>query len=162
MRGDRRRPHRIRRDRAGRGHRPPGRRGRAAAGGLPHHPRRWGRAGCCPGPHPTERDAAQLYDPGGVRNAGRLAVEVNGKLDRRALPAPDYTPTTEAYVAPAGPVQEVLAGIFAQILGVERVAASDSFFELGGDSLSAMRLIAAATTTLNADVRVADLFEAPT
>ncbi len=91
-----------------------------------------------------------------------LPLTVNGKLDRRALPAPDYTPTTATYVAPGGPVQEVLAEIFSQILGIERVGATDSFFELGGDSLSAMRLIAAATTTLNADVRVADLFDAPT
>ncbi len=91
-----------------------------------------------------------------------LPLTVNGKLDRRALPAPDYTPTTQTYVAPAGPVQEVLAGIFAQILGIERVGAGDSFFELGGDSLSAMRLIAATTTTLHTDLRVADLFEAPT
>ncbi|MFQ2880045.1 phosphopantetheine-binding protein, partial [Mycobacterium sp. MS3] len=65
-----------------------------------------------------------------------LPLTVNGKLDRRALPAPDYTPTTQTFMAPAGPVQEVLAGIFAQILGVERVGATDSFFELGGDSLS--------------------------
>ncbi|RUP02835.1 MAG: amino acid adenylation domain-containing protein, partial [Mycobacterium sp.] len=91
-----------------------------------------------------------------------LPLTVNGKLDRRALPAPDYTPTTATYVAPAGPIQEVLAGIFAQILGVQRVGATDSFFELGGDSLSAMRLIAAATTTLHTDLRVADLFDAPT
>ncbi|MFQ2879993.1 phosphopantetheine-binding protein, partial [Mycobacterium sp. MS3] len=83
-----------------------------------------------------------------------LPLTVNGKLDRRALPAPDYTPTTQTYVAPAGPVQEVLAGIFSQILGVQRVGATDSFFELGGDSLSAMRLIAAATTTLHAELRV--------
>ncbi|MDP7720959.1 amino acid adenylation domain-containing protein [Mycobacterium sp. TY814] len=46
-----------------------------------------------------------------------LPLTVNGKLDRRALPAPDYTSLAETYVAPAGPVQEVLAGIFAQILG---------------------------------------------
>ncbi|WP_310786037.1 condensation domain-containing protein [Mycobacterium sp. Z3061] len=91
-----------------------------------------------------------------------LPLTVNGKLDRRALPAPDYTSLAETYVAPAGPVQEVLAGIFAQVLGVARVGATDSFFELGGDSLSAMRLIAVATTTLNAEVRVADLFEVPT
>ncbi|MFQ2879995.1 phosphopantetheine-binding protein, partial [Mycobacterium sp. MS3] len=83
-----------------------------------------------------------------------LPLTVNGKLDRRALPAPDYTSLAETYVAPAGPVQEVLAGIFAQILAVQRVGATDSFFELGGDSLSAMRLIALAATTLHTDLRV--------
>ncbi|WP_261880368.1 phosphopantetheine-binding protein, partial [Mycobacterium marinum] len=75
---------------------------------------------------------------------------VNGKLDRRALPAPDYTASAQAYVAPQGPVEEVLASLYAQILGgSDRVSAADSFFDLGGDSLSAMRLIAAANTTLH-------------
>ncbi|MFQ2874092.1 amino acid adenylation domain-containing protein, partial [Mycobacterium sp. MS3] len=117
----------------------------------------------------TSRLRAQLGEvlPGYMVPAAFVVLEalpltVNGKLDGRALPAPDYTSLTETFVAPAGPVQEVLAGIFAQILGVERVGAGDSFFELGGDSLSAMRLIASAATTLNTDVRVADLFEAPT
>ncbi|WP_261876604.1 phosphopantetheine-binding protein, partial [Mycobacterium marinum] len=70
----------------------------------------------------------------------------NGKLDRRALPAPDYTASAQAYVAPQGPVEEVLASLYSQILGSDRVSAADSFFDLGGDSLSAMRLIAAANT----------------
>ncbi|AXN45214.1 Dimodular nonribosomal peptide synthase [Mycobacterium marinum] len=93
----------------------------------------------------------------------QLPLTVNGKLDRRALPAPDYTTSAQAYVAPQGPVEEVLASLYAQILGgSDRVSAADSFFELGGDSLSAMRLIAAANTTLNTSLRVADVFEAPT
>ncbi|WP_261880544.1 phosphopantetheine-binding protein, partial [Mycobacterium marinum] len=91
-----------------------------------------------------------------------LPLTVNGKLDRRALPAPDYTTSAQAYVAPQGPVEEVLASLYAQILGSDRVSAADSFFDLGGDSLSAMRLIAAANTTLHAGLRVVDVFEAPT
>ncbi|WP_261880693.1 condensation domain-containing protein, partial [Mycobacterium marinum] len=91
-----------------------------------------------------------------------LPLTVNGKLDRRALPAPDYTTSAQAYVAPQGPVEEVLASLYAQVLGVGRVSAADSFFDLGGDSLSAMRLIAAANTTLHTGLRVADVFEAPT
>ncbi|BEH75149.1 hypothetical protein YM3MPS_09520 [Mycobacterium pseudoshottsii] len=92
-----------------------------------------------------------------------LPLTVNGKLDRRALPAPDYTTSAQAYVAPQGPVEETLASLYAQILGVEdRVSAADSFFDLGGDSLSAMRLIAATNTTLHTDLRVADIFDTPT
>ncbi|BBC66536.1 hypothetical protein MMRN_34320 [Mycobacterium marinum] len=93
----------------------------------------------------------------------QLPLTVNGKLDRHALPTPDYTTSAQAYVAPQGPVEEVLASLYTQILGgSDRVSAADSFFELGGDSLSAMRLIAAANTTLNTSLRVADVFEAPT
>ncbi|WP_261877210.1 phosphopantetheine-binding protein, partial [Mycobacterium marinum] len=91
-----------------------------------------------------------------------LPLTVNGKLDRRALPAPDYTTSAQAYVAPQGPVEEVLASLYAQVLGVDRVSAADSFFDLGGDSLSAMRLVAAANTTLHTGLRVVDVFEAPT
>jgi amino acid adenylation domain-containing protein/thioester reductase-like protein/non-ribosomal peptide synthase protein (TIGR01720 family) len=89
-----------------------------------------------------------------------LPLTPNGKLDARALPAPEYT--AGEYRAPGSAVEEVLAGIYAQVLGVERVGADDSFFELGGDSLSAMRLIAAVNTGLDAGLSVRALFEAPT
>ena len=90
-----------------------------------------------------------------------LPLTVNGKLDTRALPAPEYR-DADRYRAPASAVEEVLAGIYAQVLGVERVGVDDSFFELGGDSLSAMRVIAAINTGLDAGLSVRALFEAPT
>ncbi|MEE2852220.1 MAG: amino acid adenylation domain-containing protein, partial [Actinomycetota bacterium] len=85
----------------------------------------------------------------------------SGKLDRRALPAPEYQ-DADLYDAPTGMVEEILAGIYAQVLGLERVGVAESFFDLGGDSLSAMRLIAAINTGLGADLSVRTLFEAPT
>ncbi|WP_261876890.1 phosphopantetheine-binding protein, partial [Mycobacterium marinum] len=73
------------------------------------------------------------------------------------------TTSAQTYLAPQGPVEEVLASLYTQILGgSDRVSAADSFFDLGGDSLSAMRLIAAANTTLHTGLRVVDVFEAPT
>ena len=93
-----------------------------------------------------------------------LPLTVNGKLDTRALPAPEYR-DVDRYRAPANAVEEILADIYAQVLGVEPpqlVGMDESFFDLGGDSLSAMRLIAAVNTGLDAGLSVRTLFEAPT
>ncbi|MGD1424879.1 amino acid adenylation domain-containing protein [Mycolicibacterium septicum] len=90
-----------------------------------------------------------------------LPLTVNGKLDRRALPVPGYVDAKQ-YRAPATPTEEILAGIYAEVLGVERVGVDDSFFDLGGDSLSAMRVIAAANAGLGAELAVRVMFDAPT
>ena len=75
--------------------------------------------------------------------------------------APEYRGKGGSYRAPTGAVEETLAGICAQVLGLERVGVDDSFFDLGGDSLSAMRLIAAVNTSLDADLSVRAVFETP-
>ena len=90
-----------------------------------------------------------------------LPLTVNGKLDTRALPAPEYR-EGDHYRAPASAIEEILAGIYAQVLGLERVGVDDSFFDLGGDSLSAMRVIAAINTGLDSDLAVRAVFDAPT
>ncbi|MBO0865690.1 MAG: amino acid adenylation domain-containing protein, partial [Mycobacterium sp.] len=89
-----------------------------------------------------------------------LPLTPNGKLDKRALPAPEYHHTGGGYRAPASAVEEILAGIYARVLGLERVGVDDSFFDLGGDSLLAMRVIAAVNTSLDADLAVRTLFDA--
>ncbi|MFE2188759.1 amino acid adenylation domain-containing protein, partial [Streptomyces sp. NPDC059455] len=90
-----------------------------------------------------------------------LPVTANGKLDRAALPAPDFTGTTSGR-GPATPTEEILCGLFAEVLGLERVGAEDSFFERGGDSLLAMRLLARIRSVLDADIGIGKLFTAPT
>ncbi len=69
-----------------------------------------------------------------------LPLTPNGKLDTRALPAPDYQ-DADRYRAPDNAIEEILAGIFAQVLGIERVGVDDSFFDLGGDSISSMQVV---------------------
>ena len=99
--------------------------------------------------------------PAAVVVIDALPLTVNGKLDTRALPAPAYH-DTDHYRAPASPVEEILAGIYAHVLGVGRVGVDDSFFDLGGDSLSAMRLVAAINKSLDAGLAVRALFDLPT
>ena len=93
-----------------------------------------------------------------------MPLTVNGKIDTRALPAPEYQ-DSGLYRAPTNAVEEVLAGIYAQVLGVQPpqlVGVDESFFDLGGDSLSAMRLIAAVNAALDTGLSVRAVFEAPT
>ncbi|WP_274567611.1 non-ribosomal peptide synthase/polyketide synthase [Streptomyces spiramyceticus] len=98
--------------------------------------------------------------PAAVVALESLPVTVNGKLDRAALPAPDLGEVVSR--GPATPAEEVLCGLFGQLLGLERVGAEDSFFDLGGDSLLAMRLIAKIRSVLDAEITISALFGAPT
>ncbi|WP_414544485.1 amino acid adenylation domain-containing protein [Nostoc sp. CCY0012] len=75
-----------------------------------------------------------------------LPLMLNGKLDRRALPAPDWTrPELEAsFIAPRTLEEQLLADIWAEVLGVERVGVQDNFFELGGDSILSIQIVSRA------------------
>ncbi|SFB04739.1 non-ribosomal peptide synthase domain TIGR01720/amino acid adenylation domain-containing protein [Amycolatopsis marina] len=74
----------------------------------------------------------------------RLPLTPGGKVDRRALPAPEAGEATGSYVAPSSPVEEELASIWASVLGVPRVGVMDNFFELGGDSILSIQVVSLA------------------
>jgi amino acid adenylation domain-containing protein len=88
----------------------------------------------------------------------------HGKLDRRALPAPDQIrPELETtFVAPQTPVEKVLGGIFANVLGIERVGIRDDFFELGGHSLLATLVVSRIRAAFKVDLPLRRFFDAPT
>jgi acyl carrier protein len=94
----------------------------------------------------------------------RLPLTPNGKVDRRALPAPERTiaPVEGAYTAPRTPVEEVLAAIWTQLLGLERVGIHDSFFELGGHSLLATRAVSRIRSAFQVELSLRQIFETPT
>jgi thioesterase domain-containing protein/acyl carrier protein len=98
--------------------------------------------------------------PAAVVAVAALPLTPNGKLDTRGLPAPEYR-NADHYRAPTTAIEEILAGIYAQVLGLEQVGVDDSFFDLGGDSLSAMRLIAAINKSLDAHLAVRTVLDAP-
>ncbi|MDT0399887.1 phosphopantetheine-binding protein, partial [Streptomyces edwardsiae] len=99
--------------------------------------------------------------PAAVVVLDALPLTVNGKLDKRALPVPEYI-DVDRYRAPRSATEEILAGIYAQVLGLERVGIDDSFFDLGGHSLLATRLAGRVRAALAVELEVRALVEAPT
>ncbi|HKH45137.1 MAG TPA: amino acid adenylation domain-containing protein [Thermoanaerobaculia bacterium] len=85
----------------------------------------------------------------------------NGKVDRKALPAPVVSGPSSSE-APVGPIEEALAAVWAGVLGRESIGRSESFFELGGHSLLAARVMARVRESLGVDLPLTALFDAPT
>ncbi|NUR62198.1 MAG: amino acid adenylation domain-containing protein [Catenulispora sp.] len=120
----------------------------------------------------TVIDAAALHDhaagllpdymvPTGFQFLDRLPLTPNGKVDYRALPAPASV-TARASRGPRDPQEELLCGLFAEILGVPRIGIDDNFFELGGHSLLATRLASRVRAVLGRRISLSGLFKSPT
>ena len=91
-----------------------------------------------------------------------MPLSANGKLNRKALPAPDMEEAREEYEAPRTPMEQVVADLWAPLLGLKRVGARDHFFELGGHSLLATQVVSRLREALKVELPVRALFEAPT
>jgi surfactin family lipopeptide synthetase C len=94
----------------------------------------------------------------------RLPLTANGKIDVRALPGPEELPrgSEYSYVAPRTETEEVLVGIWSEVLRMERISVRDNFFELGGHSLLAMQIISRVRETFQVELPLRILFDATT
>jgi len=93
-----------------------------------------------------------------------LPLTPNGKVDRRALPAPEQTrpDLNEAYTAPRTADEKLLAGIWSEVLQVDRVGLYDNFFALGGHSLLATQIVSRIRSGCSVELPLRDIFGAPT
>ncbi|MFE3292550.1 amino acid adenylation domain-containing protein, partial [Rhodococcus sp. NPDC059234] len=98
--------------------------------------------------------------PATVMILDRLPVTAHGKLDRASLPVPGLA--GDGYVAPRNPVEEIVAGVITDLLGVDRVGADDGFFALGGNSLVSAQLVARINDATGAALGIRDVFDGPT
>ncbi|MEW6301939.1 MAG: amino acid adenylation domain-containing protein [Verrucomicrobiota bacterium] len=121
-----------------------------------------------PGPTSEELRAflqARLPDymvPPFIVGLPQLPLNPNGKIDRGALPAPDIRSSGTDFTAPRNPVEEMLAGIWCELLGLKRVGIHDNFFQLGGHSLLVTQLISRVRNALGVELPLPAVFAEPT
>jgi amino acid adenylation domain-containing protein len=111
--------------------------------------------------HFLTRSLPEHMVPSAFVTLTEMPLTPNGKIDRSALPRPETltTESDEGYVSPSTPVEESLAGIWANVLGLARIGVEDNFFELGGHSLLATRVIAQAREKFQVEVPIRAFFD---
>ncbi len=107
-------------------------------------------------------DLPDFMVPSAFAVLSELPLTTNGKVDRKALPAPDLSLQQKRYVAPTSEIETQLCEVWQEALGIEKIGITDNFFELGGHSLLATRVIATINTRLSIEAPIKLLFDAPT
>jgi len=107
------------------------------------------------------RTLPEFMVPAAIMLLEALPLTPNGKVNRQALPDPDWG-AASVYVSPRTPQEELVCGIFEEVLGASRVGAADNFFELGGHSLLATQILSRVRRALGAELALRELFESPT
>ncbi|MGC0333717.1 amino acid adenylation domain-containing protein [Streptomyces sp. SAI-170] len=108
----------------------------------------------------TERALPVWMHPAAYTVLAELPLTANGKVDRAALPAPEFR-AAAAYRAPSGPIEELVAEVWQEVLGVERVGAQDDFFRIGGHSLLATRVLSRLTDLSGCRLPLRTVFDHP-
>jgi amino acid adenylation domain-containing protein len=112
--------------------------------------------------HAIARTLPPHMVPAAIVRLDALPLTPHGKLDRRALPAPDFARASSDYVAPRSDLEAQIADIWKQVLGVERVGATDYFFDLGGHSLKTVQIRSRLSQEFGVDMPLRAAFERPT
>jgi acyl carrier protein len=100
--------------------------------------------------------------PAAITVLASFPLTANGKLDRRALPDPDFGPDAAAITAPRTMAEEILVDMWCDVLALKQVGIHDNFFELGGHSLLATQVIARVHESLATEITMGQFFSAPT
>ena len=79
--------------------------------------------------------------PGVYVELEKMPLTANGKVDRKGLPMPEWSVEVKEYVGPRTPVEEMMAGIWQEVLKVEKVGVNDNFFDMGGDSITSLQVV---------------------
>jgi len=111
--------------------------------------------------HGLARVLPDYMVPAAIVQLDKVPLTVNGKLDVRALPDPDFL-ASKSYRGPRTMREEALCSLFNEVLGLEHVGINDNFFEIGGHSLLAIRLVSRIRATLDLELSIRNIFEAPT